>query len=949
MNVKLKVLGVGAAFFLSGGLLFAQETDSTKVKNIDEVVILGFGQKKTVKELTGSVGKIGSEIADVSLGSVDKALAGKVAGVQTGMSTGQPGGAAQVRIRGIASINGRNNPIIVIDGVRVAQGDLTYNTTTANILANLNDSDIESVTFLKDAVSTAVFGADAGSGVMIITTKSGKKGKPRFNFSNESGVSMRAITGQEALTTPEWKDLLAQQLANRYAITKEEAYNQAIAGTRGATLQNIFKSTYNTDWRKETEKTGGAYLQNTNASLSGGNEKLTYYSSLGYFNQNSIVNTSYFKRVSGSTKVTYKATDKFSISTDGQYSYGETSALSDGGTFANPILGQYFLRPTDPVRNANGTYYLGTGGRLSNSLFNVAALQNLNYTKAGTARVFVNLQADYKILKNLNYRFVIAPEYINIEEDSYRSPIHGDGYNLKGALYSYDTRYFNFNVQNILSYDQSFDLHNISASLIQEAYKSDMKRVGGSGNVVGSTSLQTLDSFILPRTAVGAKEISTRGGYAATFHYDYNRLFLLDLSGRRDAVSNFWPGKKVGYFWSVGAGVDLARLDFVKSMDFLSQFKLSSSYGVLGNLPNRDVVPYSLYRYSENYGDAAGGILRGVDNPDLQWETIKPFNVQLDLGFLRDRVTLTAAYYNKNSSDVIFDIPLSMTQGGYTVIGGTAYARKFVNIGNMTNAGVELGLNGKIINTPDVKWSLGANLSTLDNKVTKLFGGSDIVSGTRILREGEVANAFYMRKWAGVDASNGKPLWYVNGQDGATTSVYNDAKLAVQGSPYAKIFGGVNTAASYKGFGLDANLSFGFGNKIYDSWANYMFSDGQYTATYPGYKAQLDYWTPNNTNALNPAPIYGLGNGNANSASTRFLYKGDYLRLRTVKLSYTFNKDVLMGTGLDSFQVYVLGNNVWTHVYDKNLKIDPDLAISGAANLNLPPLKTFSLGVNFNF
>ncbi|MCQ4039391.1 SusC/RagA family TonB-linked outer membrane protein [Riemerella anatipestifer] len=951
MNVKLRVLTAGAVFFIGAQSVVAQKVKKDSVKEIEEVVMVGFGQKKAVKELTGAVGKMGKDIANMASGSIDKAMSGRVAGVQMGMSTGQPGGAANIRIRGIASVNGRNNPIIIIDGVRVAQGDLTVNTTTANILANLNEADIENVTVLKDAVSTAVYGADAGAGVVIITTKSGRKGQARFNFSSETGVSYRAVTGHEGLSTSEWRGLLAQGIANRYNVSLDAASKNAVAGTYGAILKNIFNTNVSTDWRKATERVGGAMLQRTNLSVSGGNDRLTYYTSLGYFDQDGIAKVSSFKRISTSSRVNYKATDRLTISSDLQASLGKTSTLTQGGAFSNPILGQYFLRPSDALLNGDGTYNLGSYGRLSNGLFNVAALQNLNYINASTARIFANLQTDYKLAKNLTYRFVFAPEYINIEEDDYRSPLHGDGYNLGGSLESNATRYFNFNIQNILSYNFKLNRNSFSASLIQEAYREDRKRLGATANVVGTSNLQTLDSFIIPRSARGAKRVNSRGGYAATLHYDYDKLFLLDLSGRQDKVSNFWLENRTGYFWSAGVGLDLARLEALKKIRAISQLKFSASYGSVGNLPSVDVSPYYTYYYGSNYGDRAGASPRGVDNKDLRWETLNPMNIGFDMSLFNNRITFGAAYYNKTTRDMIFDLPLSMTQAGYNLIDNVAYARKYVNVGSMRNSGFEFTLGAQIVKNENFSWSLNANFSTLDNKVLKLAEGKDIVSGTRIMREGEVARAFYLRKWAGVDPANGAPLWYKNGVDGATTSNYNEAKEAVQGSPYAKFFGGLDTQLTYKGFSLDAQFSYGFGNKVFDYWTKFLMSDGQYTSTYPGYRAQLDYWTVDNRNAKNPAPIYGNGNSKANEASTRFLYKGDYVRLRTIKLSYTFDKNILGSSnlGVSDIQLYVLGNNVWTHTFDKDFKFDPDLQIGGDANLTLPPMKSYSLGVSFNF
>ena len=954
MNVKLKVLTAGVLFF-TGQALVAQEvkkdTTSGKEKTIDEVVLVGFGRKVAVKEATGAIGKVGKEIADMSTGSVDKALSGKVAGVQTGMSTGQPGGAANIQIRGVSSVNGRNNPIVVIDGVRVAQGDLTRNTTSANILANFNEADIESVTFLKDAVSTAVYGADAGAGVMIITTKSGKKGKARFNVNAETGVTYRAVPGHEGLSASEWVSLYTRGYLNANPLVPVNP-NFPNGPKRPSTVQDAYDNlgvdtSVSTDWQKATERTGGAFLTRVNASVSGGSDRLTYYSSLGYFNQEGIVRGSAFKRISGTTRVNYKATDRLTLSTDIQASYGVTNTQPEGGAFSNPILARYFLYPTDPLKNSDGTYYFGNG-RLSNSFYNIAALQDINYQRANTARVFANIQADYKILKNLNYKFVFAPEFINIEEDQYYSPLHGDGYRLQGGLYSYSTRYFNFNLQNILSYDFKIgEKNNFNASLIQEAYKSDARLVGGYGNAVGTPNLQTLNNFIIPRTVTGEKTVTSRGGYAVTLHYDYDKLFLLDLSGRQDRVSNFWPDKKTGYFWSAGIGVDLARLEALKDNSTISQLKFSASYGKVGNLPNASVLPFTTYRYTGNYGDKPAAFVRGVANQDLEWETIKPFNVGFDLGLFNDRVTLGAAFYHKKTTNMIYSVPLSMIQGGYSPL-STADATRFQNVGSMRNSGLEFTLAARIINSSNVKWNVSANLSTLSNKVTELYQGRDISTATRIIREGEVLNSFYLRKWAGVDPSNGKPLWYKNGVDGETTSDYNEANQAVQGSPYAKIYGGLSTDFTYKGFSIDAQFSYGFGNKIYDSWARYMFSDGATTGTYPGYRDQLDYWTPQNPNAKNPAPIDSRSD-NSNQASTRFLYKGDYVRLRSLKVSYTFNKDLLRDTGINSIQVYLVGNNIWTYTFDKNFKFDPDYQIGGVTNFHLPPLKSYSIGVNLNF
>lgn len=270
----------------------------------------------------------------------------------------------------------------------------------------------------------------------------------------------------------------------------------------------------------------------------------------------------------------------------------------------------------------------------------------------------------------------------------------------------------------------------------------------------------------------------------------------------------------------------------------------------------------------------------------------------------------------------------------------------------MKNAGFEFTVDAKIIKNAGngFNWDMGVNLSTLNNSITKLYGGKEIVlSETRTLREGEAANAFYLRKWAGVDPANGNPLWYKNGVDGETTSNYKEAQRAVQGSPLSTLYGGVTTKLSYKGFSLDAQLSFGFGNKVYDSYAYLVQSDGLRTHLYPGYKSQLDYWTPENPNARNPKPFSRQGNNSAHEPSTRYLYKGDYMRLRTLKLAYNIKSELLERTGLRGLQIYLLGDNIWTHNFDKNFKYDPDLQVNGYVTFQIPPMKTYSLGVNINF
>ena len=572
-------------------------------------------------------------------------------------------------------------------------------------------------------------------------------------------------------------------------------------------------------------------------------------------------------------------------------------------------------------------------------MFNPVALLNYNYSTAQTARIFANLKVDYQILKNVRYQFVFAPEYINIEEDKYYSPLHGDGYNRGGMKEDGVNRYFNFNVQNIVSWDQKFGKNNVGANLIQEAYKTDSKSLYASAQTVGSPSLETLTNFIVPMSYSGGRAITSRWGYAATAHYDYDRLVLVDASFRHDVLSQFVPGQKAGDFWSAGVGFDAARLEGLKGNKTLSLLKLRASYGKVGNQVSAN--PYALYSFTSNYNDKAGAGYSGLYNPNLSWETVNPFNVGIDFGFLNDRIKFSAEYFHKTTKDLIYNLPLSGSQGL------TSYAD---NVGELVNKGFEFAVSADIFKggRDQFNWNVAFNLSTLDNKITKLYGG-DVITGTTILKEGEGVRTFYLRKWAGVDSSNGDALWYINGKDGETTNNYSQAQQAVQGSFISNVYGGLNTSLAYKGFSLDVQFTFGFGGKIYDDWSQYTWSDGQYTFSYPGYGNVMgDYWTPDNPNASNPKPVYG-NTSQSNRASTRFLFDADYIRVSNARLAYTFNPKALQPTGLSSVQLYVMANNAWTYRFDKDLKFDPETNIAGASNLGLPVLKSFLLGVNIGF
>lgn len=949
MNVKLRVLSAGALFFL-GQAVFAQTTKKDtipKETEIEEVVIIGFGQKKAVQEITGSVGTVKAEkINDLPIASPEAALLGRVAGVQGGVSSGQPGGFVTLRIRGQASINGNNNPIYILDGVRIMSGDPTVNNTTANILSSLNPDDIESMTVLKDAVSTAIYGADAGAGVVIITTKSGKSGKPRFSFSSTYGLNETAVKQPGVLNRDQYVQYASQSYANRANVSLDDAYN---------TLVNALWSPYennDTNWRNVVQR-GSAVQKDINFSASGGNDKFKYYSSFGTFEQESIYRNSDFRRFSASTKLEYKATDRLTINTDIQLSNTRTATLPNGGAFSNPVLSQFFTSPLEPAYNEDGSIFLGsyddgTYGNLPISgLFNPAAVLEYNRNKANVTRFFGNIGIGYNILKGLNYKLNFAPEYVITEEDEYLSPVYGDGLSTNGRATSGNVRYFNYNVSNFLGYNFSFaDVHKFNASIFQEAYQTNTRSLSGTGQSVALSTLDNISSFVVPIGVTGVNNLlSSRSGYGAAVGYNYNNFLNVDLSARRDAVSYLQPGNKGGNFWSAGISFDLAKA-LIKDNNYLNSIRLRASYGRVGNRVS--VSPYATYSYTINYNDLAGASYGGFNNPTLQWETVNPLNAGIDLSLFKNSLTITAEYFNKKTKNLIYDIPISPSQG---------LGSYFDNVGDLVNKGFEFSANANIfkpVSRGGFSLSLDGNLSLLKNEITSIYESKEVITGSTILKVGETVNSWYMRKWAGVDAANGNPLWYVNGVDGETTSDYNKAERAIQGSRIADVYGGLGLNVSFKNFTVTAQGQFSFGAKMYDNWAFYLQSDGAYSHVYNSYADALDYWTPENPGAENPKPFYaigarGTGSTSANNTSTRYLRDADFLRLSNLRIAYSFDKNFLGDIPVNKVTMYVMANNLYTYRYDKKLRYDPDMAIVGTTGLNLPVMKTYLVGFNIEF
>lgn len=894
---------------------------------LEEVVVVGYGTRSTVKE-TSSASVVSSEqLEDRPIASVNDLLKGNASGIFVAGGSGQPGAATTVRIRGISSLNAGTQPLYVVDGVPVISGDYSRLNTTADVLASMNSNDIASVTVLKDASATAQYGARAANGVILITTKSGRSGAPKFNLSYETGFNEKAVEGEEVLSAAQWGELVNEGLVN--VLGQDYAtYYEDVVNPNGV----------DTNWGEAIERKS-AFQQQTNFSITGGSDKLKYFTSLGYFDQQSTVKNSFFNRTSGRIKVDYDLSDKITLSQNINASFTNLKSLPSGGGFANPLLNKYFARPSDPLYNEDGSYFIGTNlanPRLSNGLFNVPMLLENDFRKAKTLKLSGITTFSYDILDNLNFTTRLSLDNTQIEEDSYNNPRHGDGFSVTGRGYQYDTRVFDYVLQNMLSYDFTLsEDHNFNVLLVQEAQRNNYRSVSAAAEGYGKEGFYTVSVGSNDLTAAGTREGYTNAAYLASVGYDFSGKYTLDLSYRREGNSNFAENNKWGNFWSVGGAWDIAREDFMTGSD-LNELKLRASYGQVGNASIGSTSSLAYFSFGGEYNGRIPLYVGGVANPDLTWEVNKPLNFGLDFGVFNNRISGSFDYFIKKTDDLLYAIPLSLATGE---------SSKWVNVGSLENRGWEATLGGRIFEG-DFQWNSRLNVSKVENELTDLLE-NDVISGTKILREGESINTFYLRKWAGVDPETGNPTWYVNGVDGETTNVYNQAQRATQGKSLPSYTGGFSNNFSYKGFTLETLLTFALDYNVYDSWASYMLSGGVYTLSYPGYARQLDRWQEPGDIAENPRMLYNTGNQN-NATSTRFMYEGDHIRLANVQLGYDFS-DLLGGDTFSALHLYVRGTNILTHAFDEDLNWDPETRSSGLLDLDLPPLKTYTVGVKVSF
>jgi TonB-linked SusC/RagA family outer membrane protein len=913
-------------------------TLSTQTKSLDEVIVVAYGTQ-TKGKLTGSISKVnGTELENKPFASVDQLLQGEVPGLLSTSPSGQPGGAQQIRIRGIGSITASSAPLFVVDGIVIATGDFSRLSNTSNALAGINPNDIESVSVLKDAAATALYGARAGNGVILITTKKGRAGKSKVRVDSEFGFGNTAY----------FNDLARPLNRDQYfTLTKEGLVNAGATQAQiDATLNSLgFTNTFDEDWLKQVTRQGTS--QNINASLSGGDSKTTFHTSVGYFNQKAVVIGSDFNRYSATLNVRHKAGDRLTVSLNTSGTYVHQNSPSQSSNFRNPVIDGYLLRPSQNAYNPDGTVNIST--TTFNQLYNPVAIAQYDHVFLNNVKVLTNATGEYQFYKDLKFTTKFGIDYFDIEEQLYYNPFFGDARTTGGRESNFNTRVSNWISTNQLNYHHDFlNSKDLGVDFLAgyESQKSRQLNISATGTSVPATTAIPLPVPSAPTTASAAKNEFSFTSILSQIQLNYKTRFSLSGSFRRDGSSRFGTDFKFGNFWSVGGAWNLGEENFIKDIKFINAFKLRGSYGKVGNAEIGNYPWQGTYTFNSPYNQLPGSAPNQIQNDQLTWEVNKPLDIGIDIAMWKNRINLSADYYKRNSTSLILAQPLSLTSGFYNAT--TGFATVNANIGSMINKGWEFQLDITPVKTKNFTWDLGFNISLNKNEVTALANNNaDILALPFIRRVGKDFQSIYTRLWAGVDPATGNPLWYIDGTKNQTTSNVTLVQRDIIGTASPKGFGSFSTLLSYKGFSADVQFNYQYGNMVYDQWGFLTWSDG-YNPSLNKIQKQLARWQKPGDITNIPKYVYG-GAMNSNAESSRWYYKGDFIRLRDVTLSYVLPKRITDMAKMDNARFYVRGSNLWTKTFDKNITFDPEQPINGTNDLQVLQQRTISVGLTLGF
>jgi TonB-linked SusC/RagA family outer membrane protein len=908
---------------------------SSDAELLDEVVVTGYGTQRKAS-FTGAASVVNNDVMERKAdANFVKSLEGSVAGLTMNNSSSMPGTWGSVNVRGMGSLSSSSQPLYVIDGMPV-NSDYDTMSSVNNYLdpmASINPSDIETVTVLKDAAATAIYGSRASNGVIVITTKRGGKSKLNVNLDVKQGVSSMAHNNMNYANAEQTMDLFARGLVARYPS------NYTYDSARDYLTNKYFgwDGTSSYDWMDLITRSG--YYQDYNLSFNGTTGDTNYYVSGEYLDTEGIIIGSDMSRYSGRVNLDTKY--KFiQVGMNTSISYTEKNSFSQstGGSFSNPqVAAVSSWLPFYAPYNEDGTY------NLSSANYNPLAIRDKNLGDLSTVdNLTINanpyLRLDFG--KGFWFKTNLGVNIMDQRQYDYWSAVYNaQGMNYNGLGMEYNSRTSTITWTNTVGWNKSFNqLHNVSVLLGQEAQSVHYfyEYYEASDFPFADSGMRDMSTAGSPIESEYYKKERKLASYFADAHYDYDGKYYVSGSFRRDGSSVFGANNRWGNFWSFGLKWRLSQENFLKDNAVITNAAIRLSDGTVGN---QDLTSWyaarGYYQSGSNYNSSPGMVPAQISNPDLTWETSNKFDIGFDLSFI-DRIHLTFDYYNELTKDALYSMPLSMTTG---------MASTYKNIGKVRNRGIEVGLGANIVRQKDFTLDASATLTYNQNRVIKLATSDPIESTYTVIQEGYPYRQFYMKEYAGVDRETGKALYYLNETGDETTTDWNSASKRYVGSADPKVYGGFAINSTFYGFDLGLNFNYRLGAKVYDSGHNYT---GWGTSFRTPLKELVENsWTEDNKDAKYPQWIYG--DTSATQNSTRFLMNGNYLRLSNITLGYTLPKNLTQKAFMQKVRLYTTFDNVFTITAKDFVGYTPDTYASGVIAWQYPAMFTFTGGVQVTF
>ena len=921
-------------------------------RNLEEIIVTGYGTQPK-REVTGAVSSVKGElIENLPMQSFDRALQGRASGVQVRSANGLPGGAVNIRIRGVGSITAGNEPLFIVDGVQLNnQSDASF--TQANPLAFLNPNDIESMEILKDAASAAIYGSQAANGVVIITTKKGKAGKARFEFNAFAGQT-QPMKYLDVLGGSEWFEMRRDAFINS-GNTFPEANALSNMARLPSNWQSLSREELNAiglelptyDWQREVMGTGN--IQNYEMNVSGGDDKTQFFLSGSYNYQESSFKPVDFERGTFRTSIKHKANDRLDLETNINLSTVSQNVpfAIDGAFLGSPAFSSSAVLPHNPIYNEDGSFNTAIGGVLGQ---NIVLVNEFNSGKSTTNTVVGNAIASYKLMDNLVYRGLVGIDYRLILEERYRDPRTPDGAGVRGRATSSNDWRSRFITTHTVNWNKTYNnVHNLSV-LGGYEFVSET-REGLSGETIGFPTFQFryLQSGAEPVFASGFWTGYRRQGVFANANYNYKEKYLFTATARYDGSSRFGANTQYGLFPSVRAGWNIAMEDFLKNSEAITDLKLRASWGRTGNDQIGNFAARGLYSGGGNYSGSAGIRPSGLANLDLGWETNETFNIGVDYGFLGNRITGSVDVFDRRTKDLLLNQPILWTNGFGSIAN---------NVGELMNRGIEFELSTINVDRGGFSWRTSFNFTYIRNEIIRLYDDLEFLPANPGLAVGQpVGNppfpgaqapgSWFAAEYAGVNPATGRPMW--NDINGNRTYLPIAADRVYFGSSLAPIYGGFNNTFRYKGFELTAFFTYEYGARVTDGQYSFLRENG----TRLTLNALRDV---NDRSWLEPGDMtdiprnLALNGGNeirsqGRNFGTATILSADFIRLAQLTVGYTFNPTLVRNLGLSRARVYAQGLNLWT--YSDYPGYDPEFV--GAGTGQIPLTKNYTIGVQLGF